>query len=207
MRTDIVIPKENEQKFITIAEKLGYKELIFLYRYEKNMKFEDIKKNLEMLSKKTELEISPAIIVASKDYQKARKITKKIFIDSKEHDDDKIRNLIEKQNPFMIYNLEYQKKDFIHHRNSGLNHVTARFMKENNIVLGFSFSLILHTNSRDFIFGRISQNIRFMRKFKFKALIASFAKDPYEMRSPDDLKSLFITLGMHPKEAEESLNI
>ena len=44
---DIVIPNNNEEEFITIAEKLGIKELMFLYPYENYIKLKDnIKKKI-----------------------------------------------------------------------------------------------------------------------------------------------------------------
>jgi RNase P/RNase MRP subunit p30 len=50
------------------------------------------------------------------------------------------------------------------------------------------------------------QNIDFCRKYKIKTAIASFARNPYEMRGPRDLMSFGIVLGMHPKEANDSLD-
>ena len=46
-----------------------------------------------------------------------------------------------------------------------------------------------------------------MKKYKVKTLIASFASDPYGMRAPNDLASFFVSLGMHPKEAKDSLEV
>ena len=205
MKTDIVFPNNNEQQFLGMAEKLNIEKLIFAYKYDKNLDTNNIKEGIKKLSDKTDISLDLALLSTSINLQQSKKICNRTLIDAKEHDSDKIRNLIEKRKPFLVFDLEYQKKDFIHHRNSGLNQVTCRFLKENNIILGFSFSLILKTKNRDFILGRMMQNIRFMRKFKFQVKIASFAQNPYDMRSLDDLKSLFITLGMHPKEAEDSL--
>ena len=35
---DIVFPEKNESKFISMAEKLGYSSLCFIYDYKKNLK-------------------------------------------------------------------------------------------------------------------------------------------------------------------------
>ena len=47
---DIVIPNNNEKEFIQIAEKLGYKELIFLYNYN------DFQNKKEIESKKIKIQ-------------------------------------------------------------------------------------------------------------------------------------------------------
>ena len=49
------------------------------------------------------------------------------------------------------------------------------------------------------------QNVRFCRKYKVNTVIASFASKPEEMRSAHDLISFGISIGMHPKQAKESL--
>ena len=206
MIANYIFPKNNELKFIKNAQLFGYTKLFCIYEYEKKIKFEDIKNKLSILEKKKEITLIPALLVTSKTISKAQKFTKFLFIDARNESDITIRNLIEKKPPFIIFNLEYQKKDFIHHRNSGLNHITCNLMKKNKVSMGFSFSFILHTNYKDLVFGRMMQNIRFIRKFKFNSCIGSFSSSPDDVRSPNDLKSFFIELGMHPTEAKNSLN-
>src|SRR3989338_6580410 len=58
------------------------------------------------------------------------------------------------------------RKDFMHQRNSGLNHVLCALAKENNVAIGFSFSSILHAEKRAVLLGRIMQNILLCRKYK-----------------------------------------
>jgi RNase P/RNase MRP subunit p30 len=96
----------------------------------------------------------------------------------------------------MIYSLEDNvRRDFIHQRASGLNHVLCKLVKENNITIGFSLNTILNSDDKSVILGRMIQNIKICRKFKVKTAIASFAQNPLEMRSIHDLLSLFVILG------------
>jgi len=53
-----------------------------------------------------------------------------------------------------------QRKDFMHQRNSGLNHVLCTLAREHHVAIGFSFSRILHSTQRAKDMGRIMQNIR-----------------------------------------------
>jgi RNase P/RNase MRP subunit p30 len=105
----------------------------------------------------------------------------------------------------MVFGLELvQKADFIHQRNSGLNHIVCSLAKENNVTVGFSFvSALGKYGSRSM--GRMSANIRLCRKYGVPMAIASLAGSPYLMRSQAELKSLFVTLGMHPSEASAAL--
>jgi len=81
----------------------------------------------------------------------------------------------------------------------------CRFARENNVAIAFPFCSLLNAKMRARLVGRIKQNIMLCRKFKVTTVIASFAKNPYEMRSPKNLMSLFVTLGMHPKEAKDGV--
>jgi RNase P/RNase MRP subunit p30 len=207
MKTDYVFPKDNEELFVDMAEKLGYKKLFLLYKYNKNFNVKKIEDKIKDLKKKSKVALFIGLVSNNKDLNKALKITRFVFIDAKNETQDNLRNIIEKKKPFLIYNLEYQQRDFIHHKNSGLNQVTSKFLQENKIAVSFSFSLILHTKNTHFILGRIMQNIRFARKFKFKTTIGSFANNPMNMRFSKDLSSLFVCLGMHQKKAEDSLEI
>ena len=117
------------------------------------------------------------------------------------------RNIFERKKSVVVYNLEEQKRDFIHFRNSGLNQVLCKLAKKNNIAVAFNFNLVLNNDemSRSQILGRMMQNVRFCRKYKVNTVIASFASKPEEMRSAHDLISFGISIGMHPKQAKESL--
>lgn len=192
---DIVFPDKNEKEFIEIAEKLGYKELIFVYENkfpQQKVKF------------KTKLKLHDALLVQHKKVISAKNKSKFIFVKAIEDN----RFAFEKSRPSLVFSLEEaQPRDFMHQRGSGLNHILCRLAKENKVKIGFSFNSILNCNAmtRAQLLGRMQQNIKLCRKYKCKTVIASFAKTPYEMRSPKDLMAFFIELGMHQKEAKDSL--
>lgn len=185
---DIVLPHNNEKDFIAMAKKLGFKELIFLY-VNKNMFYKG----------KSDIKISNALLADEKKVQ--RDIN--TFVKNPED----ARFVFEKARPVCVFDLELQKKDFMHQRGSGFNHIMAKFANSNNIAVGFSFSTILNAQpiNRSKIIGRIKQNIKLCRKHKVKTVIASFTNNPLEMRAPKDLMAFFTVLGMHPREAKDSL--
>ncbi len=179
---DIVIPNNNEEEFIAMAEKLGYNALRFLYDInEYGKKFE---------SKK--IKVYTGILADSRNIIKNRH--EKVFVAVKSFGDD--REIIEQSKADMIFAFEDRpKRDFIHQRASGLNHIMCKLAKENNVTIGFSLSSILNSGDKHVVLGRMKQNIKMCKKTRTKTAIASFAKKPSEMRSVHDLKSLFKILG------------
>ena len=53
--------------------------------------------------------------------------------------------------------------------------------------------------------GRMMQNVKLCKKYKVNMVISSFATSKFELKSPSDLISFGIILGMTPKEAKESI--
>ena len=195
---DIVIPENNETSFISIADKLGYKSLLFLYSFEDYFNKRDFE---------SKIKLSYGILADPKNISKINNKfnEKRPFTVIKSSSNN--REIIEKSRSDLVFSLEeYSKKDFMHQRGSGLNHIMAKLAHVNNIMIGFSLNSILNSDKKHMILGRIMQNIKLCRKYKVKMMIASFAFDPMEMRSPHDLMSLFLKLGMHQKEAKDSLN-
>jgi len=204
MFIDLVLPKSNEKEFIEIADRLGINGICFIYNFKNKNDFLQNQDKVNKLQEKTEIKLSIGLIADSKNISKAKKLAKIVIYKSTGND----RHILEKSNVNLIFELEtVAKKDFIHQRASGLNQVLCKLATKNKIMIGFSFSSILNTDgmTKSQILGRLMQNIRLCRKYKVRTAIASFAEKPYDLRSCYDLKSVFISLGMHPKEAKDSL--
>lgn len=105
-----------------------------------------------------------------------------------------------------MFGFELQEhKDFLHQRASGLNHVLCQIATKKNVHVAFSFNTILNTTGpeRSKILGRMMQNIALCKKYKTPVRIGSFATQPYEMRSSNDLSALFAQLGL--QEAKKAM--
>lgn len=190
MIADIVLPSGNEDEFIQMAKRLGYKSLCFAYS-----KLPDKK------PKPAGLQIYNCALATIENAKKPGK-SDLVIVESSEKD----RRAVEKERPDLIFGFENSKKhDFLHQRNSGLNHILCRLAKENSVMIGFSFSHLMGMDPR--LLGRVMQNIRLCRKHGTKMLIASFAREPYMMRSATDLASVFVSLGMRPEEAKAALEV
>ncbi|MBL7100954.1 MAG: hypothetical protein ISS23_03315 [Nanoarchaeota archaeon] len=101
------------------------------------------------------------------------------------------------------------RRDSLHHRNSGLNHVICKLARKNGIAMGFSFNEVLMNRGlkRAVTLGRMMQNVRLCRKYKLRMVLGSFARTKWGMRAADDLISFGIVIGMHPAEAKRSLEV
>lgn len=119
---------------------------------------------------------------------------------------DNVRHVIEKVPTDIIFGFEeVSSKDFMHHRASGMNQVLAKLMKQKKKNVGFSFSSLLRSGKKAELAGRMMQNFMLCKKYKVEVVIASFARDPYEMRAPADLSGVFHSLGMEPGMVKKSL--
>ena len=180
---DIVFPNGNEAEFIKIASKLGYDSLCFVYD---NKNFNKIKTNFN---------VNYGLIVSERDIKKVKKMCDVVFVKSGEN----ARPLIEGNKDIVVFGFEEDnKRDFIHQRRSGLNHIMCKLAFKNNIKLGFNFNYLLNSDikKRNIIMGRIAANIKLCKKYKVKMVFGSFASNPYEMRNYNDLKTFFLTLGL-----------
>ena len=194
---DIVFPDNNEQKFIEIAERLRISQLCFAY---------DKPTSIAEFQAMTGIRLFNAVMCGPENVKKFK--GSNITIVKAPEDQTRLRFIIEKVRPDILFNLEFSRQtDFIHHRASGLNHVLAALAKQKKVAVGFNFSAILNAKPRQraVYMGRIMQNIRFARKFRFRTVKASFAGSPWQLRSEHDLKSFFITLGMTAGEVNAAL--
>jgi len=190
---DVVFPKNNEKEFISIAAKLGYGGLCFVYN-----SVDEFIRNKERF-KKSNLKLLFGLKFESKEKVYDFIITKA---------SGKSRQILERGKADIIYDFEKSsREDYIHHRASGLNQVLCKLARKNNVAVGFSVSSILNSKQKPMLLGRIKQNIKLCRKYRVRMIIGSFSSDPYEMRSLHDLISLFCLLGMHASEAKKALSL
>lgn len=197
MPSDIAIPNGNEMEFAEIAGRLGCKKLCFLYNFD-SYDEEKYAKKLELIGAGQDISIEIGLIVGQKNMDKASRHSKLLVAKSSGND----REIIESKKVKIIYGFEEsQRKDHLHQRASGLNHVLCDLARKNNVAIGFSYSSLLGKNKMlsAVLAGRMMQNIGLCRKYKLKTLTGSFSERPYALRSHYDAKSLFKMLGMETK--------
>jgi len=173
-----VVMPGNEKELSDMAKNLGYSSLLLLYEKKEsfcNAKLSLPYENSLLLSKTAQKEYSFNVVLKGADRPSIERSKFLGVVDSE------------------IFSESYRK--------SGLEQVKCALLGKKGISVLFSFSTLLHAQDRGLIMGKMSQNIRLCRKYRVPMRIALMAKSPLELRAPKDVQSLFILLGMHPKEA------
>lgn len=187
---EIAFPKNNEAEFVELASKLGFKKIYFIYDFDAYLR-ENIKEKLNSIRNDKNLDIEAG------------------FTSFVTKSSDKDRFFIESKKIKLIYGFEeLQKKDYLHQRSSGLNHIMCELANKNDVAVGLSYSSLFNKNNliAPLLMGRMMQNISLCKKYKVKTVIGSFSQNPFDMRSPHDIKSLFTVLGMGSRNLIDSLN-
>ena len=177
---DFFIPYNNENTFLDV-DNSTYNEPIFLYSL----------KDFELKNKENkELKMRSGIIIKDKysfkDIEKAKKLSEIVVVKSGED----LRSVIEKSTKIFIYGTEFSpRQDFIHQRDSGLNHVLLDIAIKNKIKFIFSIHdyMLLDNVNKAKVLGRLKQNIEMLKKFNAKPIIASFAENKYEIKKDREL--------------------
>ena len=184
---DIVFPQGNEQDFITLAKRLGFTGLVFVYKNKS-----DFSKNLFA---RNALLVKPEAV-------KGAKLAKILTVCTAS------REALERGADIVFGFETTYGKDKTHYRESGLNQVLCRIATDQGTRIGFCAEAILEASgqARTTLLGRLMQNIFLCRKFKTPVCIASFATKPENMRAPAELVPLFKDLGMDIGTAKSALN-
>ncbi len=206
MFTDIVFPEGNEMEFIELSERLSIRGLCFCYPFSPKGDYKGQLENIKKLQEKTNVRLSFGLLTRPNDSMKARQLSDLLIVKAIPTADN--RPIIEKKEIDLIFELEGSpKKDPMHYRYSGMNQVQCAVAKESEMIIGFSFSMLLNSERirRSALMGRFNQNIRLCRKYKVNTAFASFAREPYELRAEHEMLSLARTLGMTPGDAQACL--
>jgi RNase P/RNase MRP subunit p30 len=197
---DIVFPKNNEKDFISIAEKLDIDGLVFTYPYVDKKTSASAKSKIVLLQKTTKIKLKIAFEATGTKIYKVHDINEIVIAKASENS----RDVIARYMPNVAYDLELSaQKDFAKARNSGLDKAICQFANKNSVLVAVSFSNILNSSAQ--LIGRVKQNIKLCKKYKVKTMIGSFAKEPYAMRSPHELKAVLLSLGMYTSNAKQSI--
>ena len=83
-----------------------------------------------------------------------------------------------------------KREDSLLSRKSGLNQVLCKLAKENDISIGFDFSMLINFSGkeRSKIFGRMIFNYKLCKKYKVKMIFSCFSKDKFDLRNKDAMR-------------------
>lgn len=118
---------------------------------------------------------------------------------------EKARHHLESRQFDGVYNLEgHSDREFMHHRNSGLNQVLCKIACDKKKVVVFNVGSLIGSSGqkRALMLGRMQQNVMLCRKYKVTIALASFARNEYGLRRVEEMISLGQLIGMSAAEAK-----
>ncbi len=119
----------------------------------------------------------------------------KVFLAKSE---EMLRFALEKSKVDIVLGAEdINPKESLHFIRGGLDQITCKIAYDNDKTIGFSFSSILNSKSREKLLRRISFNAKLCKKYKVQMLFSSFAKNKEELRSAKDLQIMFKSLSRY----------
>ncbi|MBS3151538.1 hypothetical protein J4443_04120 [Candidatus Woesearchaeota archaeon] len=108
-----------------------------------------------------------------------------------------LRGIFENKRVDIVLGLEsIEERDDLHYRKSGLDHILCGLANKNGISVGFSFYDFLNARDKGKILGRMMQNAKLCKKYKVNIVVASFAKDKYDLRLRNDLEAFGRVIGI-----------
>ena len=190
------------EKFYQSLEKDQKKNYIIIYEtiYENKRKFLEEKiKILEKLKNMSKMKSCLLVHVKKldNDISNLIKSSKNNFdlVLAKGYNNQTNRFIIEKTNvDFLVdpHILDENNFDFIHHFNSGLNHILAKLIKEKNI--NVITTLNFTKNYRSLIFkksiGRINQNLTLFKKNKIENYFCYFCENFNDLKLEENKKDI-----------------
>ncbi len=177
---DIVFPKNNEKEFLKIAKALGKKEIIFVYAPKEYKEWKE----------KEAIMVKTAILAPAKEGYYLKQKYPQLLIKANQETD---KWAVEHVKPWVMYGFEEgEKKDFMHHRNSGIDHILAHQMAEHGVSYGFSVGSLLHATpeQRAILLGRMRQNLFILKKAKVPVYLVTLTSDPFDLRNEKDVCGL-----------------
>jgi len=191
---------------LDLFSSLGWQGVCFTEKFSSVSKFGRFAKKILEIKEKSPIDIYVGAIVSKPIKKNARKALEMADIILAKNENREASECWEVD--ILCGPESVAKKDFMNQRNSGIDHIMARFMADRCIAIEINFSEVLYSNGkqRSIILGRISQNIRIARKYNTPLIITSGSNGIYDIRKSLDLISFGITLGMTHKEAKNSIS-
>ncbi len=102
---------------------------------------------------------------------------------------------------------EQGKTDLIICPSRPMKHIFYKELNKSGTALCFPLADIIEAKGarRVALLDNLSRHIRLCRKHKVRLVAATFASDPYQMRSEIDIRALLAAMGMGTKEVKEAL--
>ncbi len=174
------VTPEQTIKTVKFANRLGSKKIVIVFNKHSSKNAESLKE----LSKNTETDLLSCLMVKTqRDAQKYQDRYDYLLGNAE-------RGMIEAKTVRLITSAEtlIDKKDKTHYRLSGLNQVTAKIMNEKKKMYLFNLKMLLSSDEKELLLGRMKQNKRLLEKYEVDHFLMSFAEEKLDVRAGKERK-------------------
>lgn len=198
-----IIPND---EVIETLEDFGFKGACIFYD-SKNFLENNLIEEFDELNESTKLNLYHGIVIDETNPQLLRKEVqrhyRKVDLIMANGGDNNLNRIICETPQIDIINHPYRNK-----RNSGLNHVLGKLLKENNISVNINFRDILEHRGffRARIINQINQLLMLQRKYGFRCLLSSGSESFYDVKSPKSMLLLSQLLDMDMDYAKKCIS-
>ncbi len=194
-----------KMEIIETLEKFGFSGACIFY--DSNIYDNTIEESFKELNESTKLNLYHGICIDENNPQILRKqvqrFYKKVDLIMANGGNAKINRSICEMPQIDIINHPYKNN-----RNSGINHVLAKMLVENNITVNINFYDILfnHGYYKAKILNQINQLLILQRKYNFRTILSSGSKSFYDVRSPEGIVLLSQLMDMSTSYAKDNIS-
>lgn len=183
---------------IKLARDLGFSGMVLIQKWKTGLKLEN-KKNI----------ISGVELSGTDDIRKiSHKMRKKVDIIAVRGGDLEV-NRSALENPLIDILIQPWGDPITGLRNDpGVDHVTVKIAKKNNVHIDFSFTDLIksHKRTRIKLFSNMLKTAKLIKKYKAPFIISSGALSRWDMRSVSDLKSFGRLLGFEDTQIRKAIS-
>lgn len=198
-----ILPKE---EIIETLEYFKFEGACIFYD-SKTYLDENLREHFDEMNESTTLDLYHGIVIDESNPQLLRKEVqryyKKVDLIMANGGDSKINRIICETPQIDIINHPYKNK-----RNSGLNQVLAKLLKENNITVNINIKDILEHRGyfRSRTLNQINQLLMLQRKYDFRCVLSSGSESFYDVKSPKSMILLSQLMDMNMDYAKNCIS-
>jgi ribonuclease P/MRP protein subunit RPP1 len=210
---DLHIHSKEPEKTVKLAETLGYRGICLVEYFDKENKFESFANNVSELSGQTKVNLLVGAEIKTKKtgeiQKKARSALRYADLIIVSGGDERTNRAVSDcwEADVLAHPEREAERDAMEFRNSGIDHITAKFMAERGIAIEINFSDILNSRGmlRSQIIARMAQNIMLSKKFGVPLITTSGAHEDLGLRAPMELAAVAMQLGMKEEQAIKTI--
>ncbi len=191
------------EDIVRVAKEFGYKGIGFISYPLKKEEENILKVEVDRVSKEYNFEIYLGFEATNKlELKKLLKRRREIDLILVRGGTNFMNRVgVESRGVDILTHPDYERVD------CGINHVLARFAKENEVAIEINFRKILSCegSERKKVIANQMEIIRLYKKFKFPLIVSSGALSHWQIKDPKVLISYLVTLGLEISEAKKAL--